>query len=283
MKRPILIFITILVIASLACSININIPSPKVGEKQTLEISEAAPSQTPAQLSIAMGGGKLNIQPGGDKLVQGSVEYNVADWKPVITRDGNSVRIEQKIANGIPLSKGLGNITNNWTLLIGNVPTDLSIEAGAYEGKIDLSGVPLTNLKITDGASQAQVTFDKPNPERMDTLTYETGASNIKLTGLANANFDVMNFRGGAGNFTLDFTGKLSRDAQVNVNGGLGNLTIIVPKGSNARIVLGASLNNVSTEGVWTVEGQEYRVTGEGPVLRIDMNVGVGNLNLINK
>jgi hypothetical protein len=283
MKRPILMFISILVIASLACSININIPSPKVGEKQTLEISEAAPSETPAKLAIAMGGGKLSIQPGGDKLVQGSVAYNVADWKPVITRDGASVRIEQKIANGIPLSKGLSNITNTWTLLIGNVPTDLSIEAGAYDGAIDLSGIPLTNLKITDGASQAQVTFDKPNPQRMDTFTYETGASNIKLIGLANANFDVMNFRGGAGNFTLDFTGKLSHDTQVNVNGGLGNLTIIVPKGSNARIVLGASLNNVSTEGVWTVEGQEYSVTGDGPTLRIDMNVGVGNLNLINK
>jgi hypothetical protein len=283
MKRPVLMFITILVIASLACSININIPSPKVGETQTLEISEAAPSATPARLSIAMGGGKLSIQPGGDKLVQGSVEYNVAEWKPVITRDGSDVRIEQKISNGIPLSKGLSNITNKWTLLIGDVPTDLTIEAGAYEGKLDFSGLPLTNLKITDGASQAQVTFDKPNPERMDTLTYETGASNIKLTGLANANFDVMNFRGGAGNFTLDFTGKLTHDAQVNVNGGLGNLTIIVPKGSNARIVLGASLNNVSTEGVWTVEGQEYSVNGEGPTLRIDMNVGVGNLNLINK
>jgi hypothetical protein len=247
MKRPILMLISILVIASLACSININIPSPKVGEKQTFEISEAAPSETPARLAIAMGGGKLSIQPGGDKLVQGSVVYNVADWKPVITRDGNSVRIEQKIANGIPLSKGLADITNNWTLLIGNVPTDLSIEAGAYDGKLDFSGLPLTNLKITDGASQAQVTFDTPNPQR------------------------------------LDFSGKLSHDTQVNVNGGLGNLTIIVPKGSNARIILGASLNNVSTEGVWTVEGQEYRVSGEGPTLRIDMNVGVGNLNLVNK
>jgi hypothetical protein len=281
MKRPVLLLITILVIASLACSINVNLPTPKIGETKTYEINETTPQDHPAELHIGMGGGKLNIQPGANSFIQGTVEYNVTEWKPTITRNSSRVSVQQQLRNGLPL--GVNDVINNWDLKLGNTPMDLTIEAGAYQGTIDLSGVPLTRLKVTDGASQANVIFDKPNPEKMDTFTYETGASNIKLTGLANANFDEMNFSCGAGNYTLDFTGKLSRDARVNVNGGLGNLTIIIPKGTNARVVLGASLNNIQTEGVWTVEGQEYRVTGSGPQLTINMNVGVGNLNLINQ
>jgi hypothetical protein len=281
MKRPILFLITVLVIASLACSINVNVPSPKVGATQTYDINEAPPASAPAELHIGMGGGKLNIQPGGKNFIQGTVEYNVSQWKPTITRTNTSVSVQQQLRNGIPLPST--DLVNNWDLKLGETPMNLIIEAGAYQGTINLSGVPLTGLKVTDGASQANVEFNTPNPQIMETFTYETGASNIKLTGLANANFNTMNFSCGAGNYVLNFSGKLTHDAQANINGGLGNLTIIIPKGMNANVVLGASLNNIQTQGVWTVEGQKYSVSGEGPTLTIDLNVGVGNLTLVNE
>ena len=281
MKRPILGLILILALASMACSVTLNLPQANTGPTQTLTVSEARPDAKETKLTIGMGGGKLEIRPGGEKLVEGTVEYNVAERKPEIQRSGSEVSISQNIKDATFLG---GQVVNNWDLRLGSGPTDLTIQAGAYEGKIDLSGVPLTNLSISDGASKATVLFDQPNPVVMSTFAYSTGASNIDLEGLLTANFDVMNFKGGAGNYTLDFSGKINREVQVFIDSGLGNITLKVPKGVNAQINVSGGLNNVSTQGTWTIEGQEYRTSGAaGPMLKIQVNVGVGNLQLENK
>lgn len=279
MKRPILILISMLVVASLACSISLNLPTAKTGDTETLVVNESYPAARPAELVIEMGGGKLNLTGGSSQLIEGVIDYNVAEWEPEITRDGQEIRLEQKVSGAIPIGDG---IINEWDLQLGNEPIDLSVKAGAYEGEIDLTGVPVVRLKVSDGASQSRLIFDAPNPVQMDSLTYGTGASNVELEGLAYSDADVINFSGGAGNFSLDFSGTLKRDMRVYIDGGLGNITVKIPRNTNSRITLSSSLNTISTEGSWIVNDNEYRTNGEGPLLRIDIKVGVGNLNLIN-
>jgi hypothetical protein len=281
MKKPFITMILVLALASMACSISVNLPQPNTGSTETFPISEGKPDGSPVALVIGMGGGKLDIRPSGDKLVEGTVEYNVPEWKPEITRDGGEVRIEQTIHDASFLG---GKVVNNWDLRLGQVPMDLTIQAGAYEGKIDLSGLAITSLRISDGASKATVVFNKPNTTIMKDFTYSTGASNIELDGLLNANFEELNFKGGAGNYSLDFSGQISHDVKVFIDGGLGNITLKVPKGVNAQINVSGGLNNVSTQGTWTIEGQEYHTIGaQGPLLKIQVSMGVGNLQLVNK
>jgi hypothetical protein len=266
--------------ASLACSVTLNLPTAKIGDTQKVDINEPPTDAKPSELVLRMGGGKLDLSAGSNQLVEGSIRYNVADWQPTVTREGREVRIEQKVNGSIPIGD---NIINDWELKLGKDPIDLTVEAGAYEGNLDLTGVPVVRLKITDGASQNTLSFTAPNPVRMDTLTYETGASNVSLEGLGYTDADVINFKGGAGNFKLDFAGQLNREMKVYVDGGLGNITITVPKNMNTRIVLSTSLNTISTKGTWTVDNNEYRTSGEGPLLRIEVKVGIGNLNLISQ
>ncbi len=280
MKRPILALLSILVLTSLACGFTVNIPTAKVGEKQTMTINEAYTDAKPTELTINMGGGELTLQAGASGLVEGTVEYNIEKWKPEITRDSSEVTIKQEVANSIPVGE---NVINKWDLRLGKDPIDLTIEAGAYQGKLDLTGIPLVNVKVKDGASDSKLTFSAPNPVRMDSFSYETGASNITLEGLAYSDADVLSFKGGAGNFTLDFSGQLKRDMRVNVDGGLGNITIKVPKGMNSRIQLSTSLNTISTTGTWTVDNNIYSTSGSGPILHIEVSVGVGNLNLVSE
>jgi hypothetical protein len=283
MKR-ILFLISILVLATMACSVTLNMPEKQeTGPSETIDINEAAPSETPPEVVIQMGAGKLELRGGGsDALIEGTVEYNVVAWKPEITRDGREVRISQGDMKRLTVGAN-NNIINLWDLRLGSMPLSLTIEAGAYESTLDLSGLALTSLRIADGAAKTDVLFDMPNPVEMDSFTYETGASSIKLEGLGFANFDEMSFKGGAGNYTLDFSGTLQRDADVYIDGGLGNFTVIVPKDTAARVLVEGGLKNVSPQGTWNVRNGEYRTEGTGPLLRIEVNIGVGNLTLISE
>ena len=167
--------------------------------------------------------------------------------------------------------------------MIGDVPTDLVVKAGAYKGNLDLSGIPITNLEISDGASQAEITFDQLNPSVMKSLIYKTGASQISLYGLANANFDEMQFDGGAGSYTLDYSGDLQHDTDISVNFGLGDVKIIIPKGVPAQVIVDGGLNNVELTGTWSIDGSVYNVNGNGPKLYFRVKMGLGNLQLISR
>jgi hypothetical protein len=280
MRKALPILFTVFAITSLACSISVpDMPSVKVGETQTMEISEPAASGVdPSTVTITMGAGKLDIVGGSEKMIEGTIQYNVVDWKPTVTRAENRVEIQQlnELKNVIPTH----DIINKWDLRLGKKPMSLSIEAGAYEGTLDLSGIPITHLDISDGASNAKVQFNQPNPAQMDTLTYKTGASNVELHGLSFANFERMEFSGGAGNYTLDFSGSLQRDATVIVNGGVSETKIILPKGMKSVIDFKGGLTNISTKGTWTSDGPHYESAGEGSTLTMQITIGAGNISL---
>ena len=117
----------------------------------------------------------------------------------------------------------------------------------------------------------------------MTTLRYETGASNLALSNLANANFETMIFQGGAGSYDLDFSGELQQDCTVFIKAGLSTITISVPEGTQVSLRTEGGLSNTSTRGdAWEAQGNEYSMPGEGPLLTITVEMGAGNLVLQN-
>jgi len=280
MKKYLLILLTIIMMLTLACSFSVDLPKAKTFEDMTLPISEAPPSDH-GQLSILMGGGKLELNHGVEDWVSGQIDYNVPIWAPKVTRNGNSVIIEQKTKGtlGVPSEK----IRNDWLINIGDVPTDLTIKAGAYEGTLNLGGIPLTSLNILDGASKSDITFDQLNPVEMDKFSYKTGASQIAINGLANAYLSQFKFEGGAGAYTFDFSGHLQKAMDIQINYGLGDVKIIIPKGVPATISVDGGLNNVELTGTWNIAGNVFQLAGNGPELVFHVKMGLGNLQLISQ
>jgi hypothetical protein len=152
------------------------------------------------------------------------------------------------------------------------------VEAGAYEGNLELGGLALKSLTVQDGASNVDISFTEPNQTEMSVLRYETGASNVELTGLANANFSTLAFSGGAGNYTLDFGGKLQRDAVVTVEAGLGDLSLVIPKDVEAAITVEGTAVNINHSSGWAQNGQTYTQHGSGPTLTVVVKMAAGNL-----
>jgi hypothetical protein len=276
-----IVFIIVPLLTLLACSIATRLQNVKVGAKEVLNVAEAAPQdQAETRVTIGMGAGKLTISGGAEKLVEGQISYNVALLKPTLQSGDHSLTLLQSAdLHGIPGR----DLINDWNLKLGKTPINLTINAGAYDGKVDLGGVSLTKLSINDGASNVRVSFTEPNPGKMSLLEYHTGASNIELTGLGNANFEAMRFEGGAGNFTLDFSGRLQRDGTVKVTGGVNHIVIIIPTGTQAIITTSTPVGNVNTDGTWTVHNHVYQSEGSGPKLTIEVENGVGSLDLRRK
>lgn len=264
--------------SSLACSLSIPLPQvPTPGPEQTEALSVDYPASGKTSLTISFGAGELNLSPGAKDLVDGSATYNIPDLKPEIVRRDESVEIRQGDLKTLTYPS---NMVNHWDLQLGSRPMDLSINAGAFTGEYELGGLALTGLTAKDGASTVTLSFSTPNPSPMTVFRYETGASTVRLNKLANANFSTMIFNSGGGDYTLDFSGTLRRDATVTITSGVSNLIIVVPDGVPANVTVESGVSNVNAASEWTQHGNVYTQTGSGPSLTFLVKTGAGNLTL---
>jgi hypothetical protein len=270
--------ILVLALAAMACGFSVDLPKQaKVGPDIKESITVADPKSDETRLNITFGAGDLTLSSGAQNLVDGTVTYNVKDLKPEVNQQDGNIEIKQGDFKGIPPFDGM---KNEWDLKLGKTPMDLTINAGAYTGNYDFGGLALKSLTIKDGAAHTESTFSTPNTTNMSVFRYETGASNVKLTNLANANFNSMTFSSGAGDYTLDFSGELKRDATVNLSSGLSNMIVVVPAGVNANVTVEGGLSNVSVGSSWSQNGNIYSQTGSGPTLTFIVKMGAGNLTL---
>lgn len=278
MSKKLLFVVLVLALATLACGFQTNFPVKTPVADVTDKISVPAPDVN-TTLNLGFGAGKLTLAPGAKDLVEGTATYNIPDLKPEIKTEGGDVTIKQGDykMNGVPT---LNDIKNEWDLKLGAEPMDLTINAGAYKGNFDLGGLALTNLTINDGAAEVTLDFSSANTQKMAVLSYKTGASNVSLKNLGNANFGTLVFESGAGNYKLDFGGKLQRDGSATIRSGMSNLTLIIPANVAATVKVSSGLSNVQTPSGWSQHGDTYTQEGTGPTLTIIIEMGAGNVQI---
>jgi hypothetical protein len=262
----------------MACGFNINIPKmPTPGPEVTDEILVQTPEADNVSLHLKFGAGEMLLAPGASQLVEGTATYNYAAFKPEVNTDGGNVQIKMSEVKSLP---SFDKLKNKWDFKLGDTPMDLTIESGAYDGTFEFGGLSLNNLAIKDGAANVKLAFSDPNLVEMSTFKYETGASNLKMSGLANANFSMMDFSSGAGDYTLDFSGDLQRDASIKISSGLSNIVVVIPEGVDAIVTVDSGASNISAGSGWSQNGKVYKQKGEGPTLTFVIEIGAGNVTL---
>lgn len=283
------IAIAILAIAwlTLACNLTINLPAgrqptvPLITEEIRIPLPDEA--GVVADVNLSFFGGRFRLNPGNaEALITGTISYNVEALKPTIDIADAQVSIAQEDDLGSLFPRLGDEIKNEWDLKLGPFPMNLRISAGGYQSEMELGGLSLHSLRISEGAADTSLSFSSPNLVEMDTLRYDTGASKSELSGMGNANFSRMEFSSGAGDYILDFSGELQRDAIVVIKTGLSNTEIIVPEGMAARVTVSGGLSNVNVHDAWEGSGEVYTNSGEGPRLEISVEMGAGNLELKN-
>jgi len=284
-RKPILLIILVLALTTFACGIDFQIPVTTIDTGPTVTEEITIPSlddpNAITEVDLAFGAGELHLSPGAEGyIISGTASYNVNDFKPEVSIIEEKISISQGETEVEGFPAFIDDIENEWNLKFGDDAMQLRVIAGAYAGKMELGGLSLYNLHITDGAAENKVSFSEPNLVEMEELTYETGASSVALTGLSNANFEQMVFKSGAGDYTLDFTGELLREADVEISTGFSNLVIAVPEGTSAHISMEGTLSSIEVGDDWEISGGEYIHPGSGPMLNITIDIGAGNIEL---
>ena len=117
-----------------------------------------------------------------------------------------------------------------------NIPIAFELELGAGRGELDLTGLQIEEFRISTGASKVRMWINQPNPISADVVEIESGVSKFTAEGLSNLNFRRLKFDGGVGSYSLDFSGRLMRDCEVDIDVGLGAIVVDIPRDVDARL-----------------------------------------------
>ena len=243
------------------------------------------PAAEDLRLRIALGACRFRAEPGeGEAWITGICHDPTGKRAPRIVEEEGNVRITESEPSWERIPAAIGGVPR-YELAIGKGrPFALTVETGASEFEMDLGGVPISSLMVSQGAGKFELGFSAPNPHHMELLEVSSGAAGIELEDLANANFSEMRLSGGAAGYELGFGGALSRDAEAKVEAGLSAVEIEIPASTAARVIAETTLGSVDVgdgfterEGVLLTEGA---LSGNAPVLTIRAGVRLGSLQL---
>ena len=247
------------------------------------------------QLRLLFGAGELTLAPGdSDTLLSGEVRYADERLKPVFTVEGGTITVRSGIGDNIlgdlkALWESRERFENVWNLRVGAMPLDMFLRVGAARTGIDLGGLTIRNLTVEQGATDLSIGFSEPNREPMESFTFSGGASRCQLRGLGGTRARRIAFRGGAGDYTLEFSGAGSEEMEVSVEAGVGRVVLAVPSEVQAVLTRKGGLTAVSSSGNWALRDDlwyhgdpDTAADASAPPLRFTVTMGLGALELRN-
>jgi len=236
------------------------------------------------KMTIKFGAGKLNLISGQEDVFKGNFQYDKSILKPniqyEILGETGILSLSQSIKKDLNLSFQHKNI---WNLkLPPGIPLQLYINTATYSGDINLTNLQIENFYLNSGASQTNIVFNQPNLIDLKNIDIKTGASTIKMLGLANANFNEMNFTGGAGSYTFDFSGNLTKKSKVKINAGAAKIILKIPSNMGTKIIFrNFPASKLDVRGFIKINDQTYISPEYGKsAAELDIEIKGGLLNV---
>ena len=183
-----------------------------------------------------MGAGQMTIGGGADKLVDGTFTYNVDSWKPsvVTTTNGSHATVTIKQPSG---THSAGHTKYAWDLnLNDHILTDLAINCGAGQAKLDLGTLALRSLAVHIGAGQVRLDLSgQPTHDYDVKIDSGVGQADVRLPsgvgitleahkGIGSINVTGLEKHGD--HWENDLYNKSKVTVKVQVNGGIGEIKI---------------------------------------------------------
>ena len=139
-----------------ACQVN----RPVEGPIQNTAISLDKGAIDHANIELNLGAGELNLRSGAEKLIDGKFEYSVPDWKPRVRSSisGSHATVTIEEPKG---AHAFGNQHNVWNLQLNDkVLTDLALNCGAGQARMDLGDLSLRSVTVHMGAGKIDLNLE---------------------------------------------------------------------------------------------------------------------------
>ncbi len=135
MKRNLYFIIIMLALSTMACNSIIKLPisNLKTIPLETFSIDEPLPMDeeiTKVSFSMAASTATLKIAGEADGLIQGQVQYNIAEWEPSLTAGNNLLLIEQDLPT-VHIRSLPDESINEWDIKLGDELQNVHIKCPA--------------------------------------------------------------------------------------------------------------------------------------------------------
>ena len=221
--------------AALLATLVLGAASPAVAQDwRTITSLRQYRNEPSLEVNVEYGAGNLTIGPAaGNSLYKATLRYDANSFKPVTQYADGRLRVGVEGGS----IKGRNMKSGRLDLTLGNrVPLDLDLKFGAVRANVELGGLRIRALHIATGASETDLSVRTLNPERCSNVDFEVGAAEFTASGLGNLNCEHIKMSGGVGDVTLDFNGAWRIDSSVDIDMGLGSLTLRVPRGLGVSV-----------------------------------------------
>ncbi len=123
-----------------------------------------------------------------------------------------------------------------------------------------------------------EIKFNQDVPLELE-VTLGAGETMLDLSQLNLVSFTLQM---GAGEASVDLDGQYKDDLNIDIQGGVGELTVVLPDDMMIEVQVQGGLGDINTSGLYR-DGDFYRgnYSGQGPVLYLSISAGIGELNLL--
>lgn len=235
MRRNLAVLYAALLLAFAGCYM----PSPKLGRTESLQQQVGLDGADSVRVSVVLGVGKLRLTGGADSLLDARFEYNIPDWKPVVSYDvaDGCGRLTVEQPSRVVGATWPGNVRYYWDLKLGSgVPIDLEVDMGVGKSEVDLEGLDVRHLNIEAGVGEGTVDLSGIRPSDLD-ATIKAGVGKLRLilpaeigvrvkaqAGLGRVDASSLKTEGDA--WVNDAWGRSEASLRVEVEGGIGDVEI---------------------------------------------------------
>lgn len=205
---------------------------------------------------IKMNAGQLNLSTHTQSRAALKATFTKTSWKPSVKMDPQNghLSIHQPSEKDTNMKD---DDKNEWQIKIPkDLSTDLKIQMGAGEGKVDLSGSSLGRVDV------------------------EFGAGDFALN-LSNSSLSSLDVKAGVGALAIDLSGRQDKNLKAKIDGGVGSINLVLPRQVGVRVKVnglgGLDRNDFKKQDGYYVN-DNYGKTNNN--IEVTINGGLGSVDL---
>lgn len=204
-------------------------------ELRAISYSRQVTNEDHVEVEVLYVIGELTVRRGDPGLLyRARMRFDERFATPIAEYDNGLLKFGMQIVEDSPEAP---SATPSMELeLPSGVPMDLNLVFLGGVADLDLTGVPIRRLDLTNGGSESEIRITQPNPESMVSAVINVGVADFTMTGLGNLNARAVEVKAGLGDLTLGVDGEWPDGSRLSIGMGVGALRIHIPDSLGVRV-----------------------------------------------